>query len=295
MTPETLLFPPYNFSYDIEKSLRLCSLWDMIDTPTSNIVNHASGITQMRDNMKARYHALINVGYGSVDFSESDKEGIRSMDNAMRPWLVSHDLHASIDRLDRVVEYANDPDCHIDDLADLLDTLLEVMEGELRRKLFFSLPSEDMRFYQHPELVFPATLKAFPSAKHDIKEACRCYALEVNTACVFHSMAVAQTGLHALAGELGVAFSYSLDLAEWQAVIEAIENKLEPMRHLPRAERAEILPFYSECAVQFRYFKDAWRNHVCHMREVYDRDQAHSILLHVRDFMEKLSTRIKEK
>jgi hypothetical protein len=30
------------------------------------------------------------------------------------------------------------------------------------------------------------------------------------------------------------------------------------------------------------------------MREVYDGDQAHSTLIHVRDFMEKLSLRIKE-
>jgi hypothetical protein len=108
-------------------------------------------------------------------------------------------------------------------------------------------------------------------------------------------MGIAQTGLHTLAKELGVTFNYSIDLAEWNSVIAKIEEKIKPMREGARTdEKDDKLSFYSECAAQFRYFKDAWRNHVCHLREVYDRDQAHSILLHVRDFMEKLSTRVKE-
>lgn len=37
--------------------------------------------------------------------------------------------------------------------------------------------------------------------------------------------------------------------------------------------------------MQFRYFKDAWRNHVCHLREKYNHDQALTILMQVKDFM----------
>ena len=43
--------------------------------------------------------------------------------------------------------------------------------------------------------------------------------------------------------------------------------------------------------MQFRYFKDAWRNHVCHQREHYDVNQAYSVLIHVADFMEAVSKR----
>lgn len=94
---------------------------------------------------------------------------------------------------------------------------------------------------------------------------------------------------------MGVVLRYPVELAEWGEVLSAIERQIEPLRNQARsAERDERVKFLSECAVQFRYFKDAWRNHVAHMRESYDRDQAHSILLHVRDFMEKLSTRVVE-
>ena len=54
-------------------------------------------------------------------------------------------------------------------------------------------------------------------------------------------------------------------------------------------EKDETLSFYSRVALQFRYFKDAWRNHVDHNREVYDADQAHSILIHARDFIKELA------
>jgi hypothetical protein len=273
----------------------LCTLWDMIDTPTWNLVNHASNLTAIRDNMKARYHALIGGGYASVKFSENDRESIQVMDAVMRPWLHSHHMFSSIDRLDRVMEYAAEAGSHVDDVANLLTTLLQAMEDELKRRKFLYVPHEDAEMYEHPEKCFSKTLTAFPSAKHDIEEACKCFALGLYTACVFHSMAVLQVGLYAMAKDLGVSFKHSIQLAEWQGVIAGIEAKIEPLRHMPKSDqRDELLSFFSGCAAQFRYFKDAWRNHVAHMREVYSRVQAQSVLLHVQDFMEQVSTRLQE-
>lgn len=196
----------------------------------------------------------------------------------------------------RLVGYAGDPDCHIDDLADLIGTLMETLEFELERKMVFCIPREDAEFYEKPEKWFPNSPTAFPSAKYDIEEACKCYALERYTACVFHAMAVLQVGLYALAHDLGVLLKYPIQLAEWQEVISAIEDKIEPLRHLPRShpKRDEMLTFYSGCAVQFRYFKDTWRNHIAHMREKYTKTNANCILMQVRDFMELLSTRLHE-
>ena len=290
-----ILPPPYNFFPNEENSLRVCSLWDMIDTPTWNLVNHASGLTDIRDRMKARYHAAINVGMGPLEYSDNDRNSIEVMDTVMRPWLQSHHLVASLDRLDRVVEYSRDPDCHIDDLADKITALLEALEDELKRKIFLYLPSEFADFYQHPEKVFPETLKSFPSAADDIREACRCYALEANSACVFHCMGIVQRGLYALAVELKVELKFPLHLAEWQTIIDSIEKKIEPMRDGPRGTaKDDQLSYYSECASQFRYFKDAWRNHIAHMRENYSQSQARTVLSHVQEFMECLFRRIKE-
>ena len=108
-------------------------------------------------------------------------------------------------------------------------------------------------------------------------------------------MGIVQRGLYALAMELKVEFPYALHLAEWQKIIESIEKKIEPFRDLPRGSlKDDKLSYYSECAAQFRYFKDAWRNHVAHMREQYTQRQALVTLTSVQEFMECLSKRITE-
>jgi hypothetical protein len=85
------------------------------------------------------------------------------------------------------------------------------------------------------------------------------------------------------------------ELEEWNGVIAGIEGKIEPLRHMPKSDqRDEMLSFFSSAAAQFRYFKDAWRNHVAHMRKDYDTGEGWRTLVHVRDFMELLSTRLHE-
>jgi hypothetical protein len=37
------------------------------------------------------------------------------------------------------------------------------------------------------------------------------------------------------------------------------------------------------------FFKDAWRNHIMHVRDVYDAGRATSIWQHVQEFMNKLA------
>jgi hypothetical protein len=217
------------------------------------------------------------------------------MDNLMRPWLKAHGLTATIDRLDRIVEYLDDPCRHIDDMADKLAILLEVMEDELRRQVFLFMPPQNEWLFREPERWWSESITAFPSAKHDAAESCRCYSVGCYTASVFHCMGVLQAGLYAMAIDLEVPFKHSIELAEWNGVISGIEGKIEPLRNMPKSDkRDEMLTFLSECAAQFRYFKDAWRNHVAHMRKNYGAGDAWQTLTHVRDFMQSLSTRLHE-
>lgn len=167
---------------------------------------------------------------------------------------------------------------------------------ELMKHQFLYLPAEDAGFYTHPEKLFPETLVSFPSATRDVEDACKCYALERYTACVFHSMAILQVGLYTLASDVEIALRYPIEFAEWGEVLRAIQEKIKPYANLPRTDcmRQKYDSLYARCACQFEFFKDAWRNHVAHNREVYDKDRAHSALMHVRDFMESLSTRLHE-
>ena len=105
-------------------------------------------------------------------------------------------------------------------------------------------------------------------------------------------MRILEIGLAILAKQLGV----SSDQANWQNIIDQIEKELaEFEKKATRRQRATTLKFYSGAAVQFRYFKDAWRNHVAHVRDVYDEEDAERIFRSVKDFMIQLATELKEK
>jgi hypothetical protein len=270
-------------------------LWTLLKTYAWPLVNYTDNLTEFRQDLQTRLFALTNVGYPPAEITDNDRNGFMLILNSLAPWLESHFLTASHDVLKRIQEEIDEKEPSLQTLIANLQFFNTVLEDELKRRIFLFIVPEDANLFNNPIASVPLTFSNYPSARHDISEAGRCHALGCYTASVYHSMAIAQHGLHALANHLGVSFPFSLNLAEWQSVISGIETKIKPMREGPRTnEKDNLISFYSECAAQFRYFKDAWRNHVCHMREVYDRDQSHSILLHVRDFMEKLSTRIKE-
>ena len=50
--------------------------------------------------------------------------------------------------------------------------------------------------------------------------------------------------------------------------------------------------FYSEATQDFRFFKDAWRNHVMHVRLPVDEEKAKVIGDSVRHFMSHLATNL---
>ena len=167
---------------------------------------------------------------------------------------------------------------------------------ELMEHKFLHISTDEADFYTHPEKWFPETLVSFPSATREVEEACKCYGLGRYTASVFHSMAILQVGLFTLGSDVGIALKFPKELAGWGDILRAIQDKIKPYPNLPRGDclREKYDNLYSDCAAQFGFFKDAWRNHVDHNREVYDKDSAHSILMHVRHFMERLSTRLHE-
>jgi hypothetical protein len=99
-------------------------------------------------------------------------------------------------------------------------------------------------------------------------------------------MRVLEHGLRALAQRFGVPFAND----SWHKVIEGVEKGIESLRNKPSlTERDRVaITVYSETATQFRYFKDAWRNHVAHAREHYDERDAERVFDHVRDFMRQM-------
>jgi hypothetical protein len=142
-----------------------------------------------------------------------------------------------------------------------------------------------------PEPLFGKSVAdTFPSTQADANDAGRCFAFEQNTASVFHSMRVLEKGLHAFAETLGITPKIPVVLQDWYNIIDQIETAIRKQQSLPKSiYKNETLQFYSEAATQFRYFKDAWRNHAMHSRVKYEEADALRVLVHVKDFMQTLA------
>ena len=224
--------------------------------------------------------------------------------------LVSH-VHYLLNWLDSEARTANLPevsrhilrlreawevnDEHFDaiKLKERLRIIREVTCDALRGRKYFLVSRPE--FYESEDLFGAPVAIGFLKAKEDIAEAGKCLALGRATATVFHCMRVVEVGLQALAVHLNVKLKNDrpLEYEDWQHILTAIDKKIMDLRAAKTAENQESIQFYSEVAAQFRYFRDAWRNHVSHARETYDLLQSESIFGQVREFMQDLAKRIK--
>jgi hypothetical protein len=173
----------------------------------------------------------------------------------------------------------------------MIDEFIGRVTDEMASRLFFSIESDKQKLFIGDNLFGDDVAKKFPSVHNDITNAGKCIALDQWTSSVFHSMRILEKGLDSLAKELDVPF----DNANWGWVINNIEAKIENVRkNKIESNWKEKEKFYSETALQFRYFKDAWRNYVMHAKDNYDEQQAESIFLHVKEFMIHLATQLTE-
>jgi hypothetical protein len=177
-----------------------------------------------------------------------------------------------------------------------LRILREAVLAELRGRLFLGVPENKAQFYEPSDLISEKARLAFPTAHAEIVEASNCYALGRNTASVFHSMRAAEIGLWALSAELNVSFpNYPIEMAQWFNLIEQVESRIRSKQSATKGvEKDEALTFYSDAAVHFLCFKDAWRSRVAHARATFGEERSLSILNHTREFFEVLGQRLAE-
>ena len=129
----------------------------------------------------------------------------------------------------------------------------------------------------------------FQSANEDISEAVRCYALERNTACVFHLMRAIETALNALRNHLGVQLPAN---PVWGVVINTIEVAVKKARDEKRLGD-DAVSNYTEVLSDLRIIKNAWRNPTMHLARSYDAELTLDILRATRRFLQDLAETLK--
>jgi hypothetical protein len=174
------------------------------------------------------------------------------------------------------------------ELRHIRDSLL--LESDRRKFIFVGADRAD--YIDRPDLFGQSVNTAFPSAIADIKGAGNCLATECSTASVFHLMRAAEIALRALAADRRVeCIDTPIESREWGDLLGALDGRLKELRlsdgkRWPSKDVKEAqLKFYHSAVAEFRGFNDAWRKHVAHARDFYDRDHALSILNHTKRFM----------
>ncbi|MFZ0887691.1 MAG: hypothetical protein WA005_04500 [Candidatus Binataceae bacterium] len=169
------------------------------------------------------------------------------------------ELSISLDRIGVFSGRLRDGGLTIHQLGEELGFLSETMFSELKQRRFAFVPTERAKLLDNVERDWNQALSKFPSATGDIKAAIECYALDCNTACVFHSMRVAERGLRVLATALKVKTigpqKHPLEFAQWGQILSALAGKLRAIQQSPgrSAKKAALTKFYGDAASQADY------------------------------------------
>jgi hypothetical protein len=237
--------------------------------------------------------ALAGMHFGGTeevpDFYVTE---IRRLLEAAKPLCAELSMRASSIQVDRLL---NDLSHHgTQSLAMAVKEAHGRIIDELSAVYFFHVPIAREEFYDKP-WCGETVENAFSKAINDIQEAGKAYALGRWTAAVFHAMGILQRGLYALASDVDVKFSAGFELENWKNIIDAIQSRVDKLLEGTEQQRKSILKdqtlaFYSQVAMEFQYFRNAWRTHVAHLRETYTEEDARIILDHVKQFMNKLAS-----
>lgn len=233
---------------------------------------------------------VSGTGYAGLKDDEEDRKLIAGQIEEARPGIEELPLSRAVrDQFGRLLKRMNNGGGG-DELMimtrEFYNNLLIDMSGP-----WFLLIRQDRReFYEQSRQPFgEAVAERFPEAASDIAAASRCVALDEWTACVFHSMRALELGLRAIAAEVELP-AEAMAHENWKNVIDQVERKIRDMEGLPKSsEKIERLRVLSSLASDFRYFKDAWRNHVSHSHAVYAEVEGIRVYQHVRSFMNLLA------
>jgi hypothetical protein len=173
-------------------------------------------------------------GYNSTTYSNEPKiktaleDGVKTAvfacDFALQTlsWLECSHINEAVKKLKYWAEH--DPK-KWSELNTRARVLRDTITTELKDYLFYQYPKERGRKFVNWKDEWCASIKAFPAIEWDVYEATDCYALQHNTASVFHSMRVAEIGLRALAKERQISLPKNkpIEWATWQEVLKVLD------------------------------------------------------------------------
>jgi hypothetical protein len=265
----------------------LASLWDMLKAYAYVYAKWAGQLADLEatlSNRRARDGDTAPAGGDELDVAH-----MHGWLEELRKRAADVELRSAIAQIVRMRQNFK-PETHLLDAHVMVAELRRRISDDLADRRFYFVAPDRVEYYSDSAMLWYQAWMKFPSTQFDAEEASKCLALGRHTACVMHLMRVLEVGLRTMAKSLGRSGR------EWGKLLEEIEDELEQRREakvMPAGWR-EDRGFYAEGALQFRHFKDAWRNDVTHGRRRFGAEEASEVYGAVRSFMHHLATRLEE-
>jgi len=181
--------------------------------------------------------------------------------------------------------------------AFIAESVLRVVENEAEARWVYHLSRTKHELFISELKKWQPICEKFKVTETEAVSALKCYLFGENTACIFHLMRAAEIGLRALARERRIRIPKKpLDWVEWQEILthigRSVDNLAKTSKRGPTKDAA--LSFYQGALGEFGAFKDTYRNLAMHARKSFDEHEAASALLHVREVMLRLSSRLSD-
>jgi hypothetical protein len=245
-----------------------------------------------------------------AQFDEKVLQGIEDHVETCRTVLERMMLVDSCAKISKSLQYFKSHRSLIDasSVGTELRTIRESILNEIEKNNFVQVLAGRKDYFEQAMLFGEELHSSFPSARNDIREAGNCFAVDCNTAAVFHLMRSVECGLRAFCYHFGFKqvrkkhkktgrIEYvPIEYSQWELMLNQLGSrakaKIDKLKSAPKKQLHQ--EFYYPLIQDLAGFKDAFRNHVMHSRREYSGDEAKAIFDRVNRFMSVLASRVSE-
>jgi hypothetical protein len=204
-------------------------------------------------------------------------------------------LGMALPHIGKIRQLLSRSDATVAELALLCKELAQRIIDQSAGRTYLALTYQESRFYLEQAPFGAVVIERFSAAGTDIAEASRCLGLGRHTAGAFHCMRAVETGLKAVAKNLGLT-AIRDDSWSWGSVLAQVNTAIQKNKaKKPKpAKWKEREPFLTDVSVHLQTIKTAWRNPTMHTVKTYSPEEAIEVFSATRGFMRHLAERLNE-
>jgi hypothetical protein len=251
--------------------MRLLTLWDMYQIYAHNLLALFDELRDLEVQV-SKSHPFRPAPELVADVSERLCKHLVTVAHL----CLSLDLTSSQKQIKHILNVPPENLLDSNSVSQMIQDLRRRIREDLEDHVYFCVPevtaarffirrSDGLYFTKVPsELMDPTIVARFPAASEDIEGACRCFAFDCFTACVFHLMRVVEIGVLKIA-RLSVLPD---PRPSWGAILKHVEKlvlrtkyeDLDPAVQPHRNLLESLLP-------QMQAIQRAWRNKFTHVED----------------------------